>query len=91
MKNIVLRGNDKLHMTSHLRWACGIPSDKTAYKTQRNLVVKLNKEAKKSFLKTQITENGTKKRNIFGNRANFFSLRKVFVMNRNLLLKLEEV
>ena len=27
----------------------GKPADKTAYKKQRNLVVKLNKEAKKSF------------------------------------------
>ena len=46
-------------MTSHLRKAImkrsrlknkanksGKPADKTAYKTQRNLVVKLNKEAK---------------------------------------------
>ena len=32
----------------------GKPADKTAYKTQRNLVVKLNKEAKKSSLKNQI-------------------------------------
>ena len=38
-------------------------ADKTAYKTQRNLVVKLNKEAKKSFLKNQIKENATNKRN----------------------------
>ena len=39
----------------------GKPADKTAHKTQRNVVVKLNKEAKKSFLKNQITENVTNK------------------------------
>ena len=31
----------------------GKPADKTAYKTRRNLVVKLNKGAKKSFLKNK--------------------------------------
>ena len=74
MKKIVLRGNNKLHITSHLRKAImkrsryknkaneiGKPADKTDYKTQRNLVVKLNKEPKKSFLKKQITENATNK------------------------------
>ena len=39
----------------------GKPADKTVYKTQRNLFVQLNKEAKKSFLKKQITENATNK------------------------------
>ena len=56
MKKIVLRENDKPHMTSQLRNAImkrsrlknkankrGKPADKTAYKTQRNLVIKLNK------------------------------------------------
>ena len=38
----------------------GKPADKTAYKTRRNLVVKLDKEAKKSFLKNQVTEYATK-------------------------------
>ena len=74
MKKIVLRGNNKPHMTSQLRKAImkrsrlknkanksGKLADKTAYKTQRNLVVKLNKEGKKSFLKNQITENTTNK------------------------------
>ena len=74
MKKIVLRGNNKLHITSHLRKAImkrsryknkaneiGKPADKTDYKTQRNLVIKLNKEPKKSFLKKQITENATNK------------------------------
>ena len=74
MKKIILRGNNKPHMTSQLRKAimkksrlknranksCK-PADKTVYKTPRNLVVKLNKEAKKSFLKNQITENAANK------------------------------
>ena len=51
---------------------------------------KLNK-AKKSFLKNQITENTTNKRKFFGNYANLFSLKKVFIINRNALLKLKGV
>ena len=103
MKKIVLRGNNKLHITSHLRKAImkrsryknkaneiGKPADKTDYKTQRNLVVKLNKEPKKSFLKKQQKMLQTK-RKMFGNYANPFSLKKVFIINRNLLLKLKEV
>ena len=43
----------------------GKPADKTAHKTQRNVVVKLNKEAKKSFLKNQITESATNNMKIF--------------------------
>ena len=58
MKKIVLRGNNKPHMTSQLRKAIikrsrlknkanksGKSADKIAYKTQINLGVKLNKEA----------------------------------------------
>ena len=41
----------------------GKSADKTARVTQRNLVVKLNKEAKKSFLKNLIKENATNKTN----------------------------
>ena len=37
------------------------PADETAYKTQRNLVALLNKEARKSFLKNQKTENASNK------------------------------
>ena len=105
MKKIVLRGNDKPHMTSQLKRGImkgsrlkkqikanksGKPADKTAYKTHRNLVVE---EAKKSFLKTQIKKQKMlqTKRKSFRNYANFFSLKKVFIINRNLLLKLREV
>ena len=78
MKKIALPHNNEPHMTSQLRKAImkksrlknkvnksGKLADKTVYKTQRNLVVKLNKEAKKSFLKNQITENVTNKTKIF--------------------------
>ena len=58
---------------------------KIARKNQRNLIVKLNKEDKLSFLQNQITEN------TIGNYKNLFSLKKVFIVNRNLLLKLKEV
>ena len=64
LKKIVLRGNNKPQMTSQLRKAImkrsrlknnanksGKPANKRAYKTQRNLVVKSNKETKKIFLK----------------------------------------
>ena len=74
----VLRGNNKPHMTSQLRKAImkrsrlknkantsGKPDDKAAYKTQRNLVVKWTKRAKKCFLKNHITENATKKTKFF--------------------------
>ena len=54
-------------------------ADKTAYKIQKNLVVKLNKEAQKSFLKNQITENATNKNNFFWKICNLFSLKKVFI------------
>ena len=43
----------------------GQPVDGTAYKTQRNLVALLNKEARKSFLKNQKTENASFKTKIF--------------------------
>ena len=61
VKKIALRGNNKPNMTSQLRKAImkildlkiknnsGKTTVKKAYNKQRNLVVKLNKEAKKSF------------------------------------------
>ena len=64
------------------------PADKKAYQKYRNLVVKLNKEAK-YFLKNQITENTANKTKIFWNHI--FSLKKVFIINRNSLLKLRGV
>ena len=64
---------------------------KPADKTQRNFVIKLNKEAKESFLKNQITQNATNKTKFFGNYANLFSPKKVFIIDRNLLLRLKEV
>ena len=94
MKKIVLRGNTKPHMTSQLRKAIikrsqlenkaneiDKPADETAYKKQRNLVVKLNEKPRKPFLKNQITENATNKTKIFW--KNLISLKTVFITNRN--------
>ena len=85
MKKIVLRGNNKSHMTFELRKAImkrsrlknkanksGKSADKTACNTQRNLVVKLNKKVKKTFLKNQIIKNSTNK------TKSFWKLRKPF-------------
>ena len=66
----------------------GRPVDKTAYKTQRNLGVKLNQ---KTFLKKPNNRQRYKNQKICGNHANLFSLKKVFIINRNLLLKLKKV
>ena len=101
MRKIVLRGNDKPHMTSQLKR--GIMKGSRLKKQikvvnlpikqlirHRNLVVE---EAKKSFLKIQIKKQKMlqTKRKSFGSYANFFSLKKVFIINRNLLVKLREV
>ena len=64
VEKIVLVGNNKHHMASSLKKAItkrprlknkannsGKLAVKKAHKIQRNIVVKLNKEAKKSFLK----------------------------------------
>ena len=50
----------------------GRPADKTAYKTQRNLGVKLNKETKKPFLKNQITDSATKNKKFVEIMQTFF-------------------
>ena len=71
---IVLRGNNKSHMTSQSRKAIMKRSrlknkaNKTVYKKHRNLFIKLKKEAKK-----QITENVTNK------AKKFWKLCKPFV------------
>ena len=69
----------------------GKPADKTAYKTWRNLVVKLDKEAKKSFLKNQVTEYATKNKILWKLSKTYFTEKMVFIVNRNLLLKLRVV
>ena len=91
MKKIILCGNDKPRIISQLRKAimkrsrlknkanksCK-PAGKTAYKTQRNLVVKFNKEGKKSFLKNQITKNVTNKTKNFSKFCKTFFSEKGF-------------
>ena len=63
------------------------PADKTAYKKQRNLVVKANKEAKKSSLKKQITENTTNKTKIFWKSWEPFFTEKGFHYKQKINLK----
>ena len=82
--NIVICGDDKPHMTSQLRKAImkrfrlknkanksGKPADKTVYKKQRNVVLKLNKKAKNSFLRNQITEIATNKQKFLESMLTF--------------------
>ena len=65
----------------------GKPADKTAYKTLRNSVIKLNKEANKSFLKNQITENATNKTKNFGKLGKPFFTEKGFNYKQKFTLK----
>ena len=62
-------------------------ADKTAYKTQRNLVVKLYKETKKSFLKNQIIENTRNKSKIFWQLCKAFFTEKGFHYEQKFTLK----
>ena len=64
-----------------------IPADKTASKTQSNLVVKLNKESKKSFLKNQITANAKNKRKHFWKLCKTFFIEKGFHYKQKFTLK----
>ena len=64
----------------------GKPADKTAYKKQRNLVVKANKEAKKSSLK-KTTENTTNKTKIFWKSWEPFFTEKGFHYKQKINLK----
>ena len=99
MKKIVLRGNNKPHMTSQLRQEkkrsriknkankSGKIADKRTYKTQGNLVVKLNKKAKNSFLKNQTTENPTNKTKMFWKLCKPFFTEKGFRQKQKFTLK----
>ena len=63
------------------------PADEKAIKTQSNLVVKLNKESKKSFLKKQITENATNKKKHFWKLCKTFFTGKGFHYKQKFTLK----
>ena len=67
----------------------GKPADKTAYMAQRNFVVKLNKEAKKSFLKNQITENDTNKTKNFWELCKASFTEKSFHYKQKFTLKVK--
>ena len=55
----------------------GKEEDLKAYKKQRNLVLKLNKKAKKILLKSCISTNDKMKNKTFGSFANPFLQRRV--------------
>ena len=65
----------------------GKPADKTGYKTQRNVAVKLNKEPKNYFLKNQITENATNKTKNFWKLCKPFFTKKGFHYKQKFTLK----
>ena len=50
MTSQLRKGHRKKISTQKKPNKSGIPADKIAYKTKRNLLVKTNKETKKSFL-----------------------------------------
>ena len=69
-KKRIVRGNNKRHLTSLIRKEImtrprlknkanksGVEEDLKAYKKQRNLVLKLNRKAKKNLLKSRISAN----------------------------------
>ena len=65
----------------------GQPVDETAYNTQSNLVVQLNKEARKSFWKNQITENATNKTKNFWKLCKLFFTEKAFHYKQKFTVK----
>ena len=73
MRTKVLRGNNQQHLTKELRKEImkrsklkrianqtGSPKDIADYRKQRNLVVKLNRQAKKDFFRSATSYNGSK-------------------------------
>ena len=73
MRTTVLRGNNQQHLTKELRKEImkrsklkrianqtGSLKDIADYRKQRNLVVKLNRQAKKNFFRSATSHNGSK-------------------------------
>ena len=90
-----------INQTWHLNWEklswkyldlkikknSGETTVKKAYNKQRNLVVKLNKEAKKSFWKKQIIENATNEMENFWKLCKPFFIEKYFHYKHKFALK----
>ena len=89
-KKRIVRGNIKPHLTSLIRKEImtrsslkskanksGKEEDLKAYKKQRNLVLKLNRKAKKNFPKSCISTNDKIKNKTFWSFANPFLQRRV--------------
>ena len=86
MKSKVIRGNEKPHMNKHIKKAIMTrtrlwnvyklsksSSDLQAYKTQRNLVTKLNRNAKKSYFNTACNSSRTDPKTFWRLCKPFFS------------------
>ena len=98
-KKHIVRGNNRPHLTSLIRKEImtrsrlknkanksGKEEDLKAYKKQRNLVLKLNRKAKKNFLKSCISTNDKMKNKNFWKLSNPFFTEKGSQYNRNITL-----
>ena len=98
-KKRIVRGNNKPHLTSLIRKEImtrsrlknkanksGKEEDLKAYKKQRNLVLKLNRKAKKNFLKSCISTNDKMKNKNFWKLCKPFFTEKGSQYNQNITL-----
>ena len=96
-KKRIVRGNNKPHLTSLIRKEImarsrlenkanksGKEEDLKAYKKQRNLVLKLNRKAKKNFLKNCISTNDKMKNKTFWKLCKPFFTEKGSQYNQNI-------
>ena len=98
-KKRIVRGNNKPHITSLIRKEImtrsrlknkanksGKEEDLKAYKKQRNLVLKLNRKAKKNFLKSCISTNDKMKNKNFWKLCKPFFTEKGSQYDQNIML-----
>ena len=98
-KKRIVRGNNKLHITSLIRKEIitrlrlenkanrsGKEKDLKGYKKQRNLVLKLNRKAKKNFLKNCISTNDKMKNKNFRKLCKPFFTEKGSQYDQNITL-----
>ena len=96
IKKRMVRGNNKPHVTSMIRKEImtrsrlknkanksGRVEDRKAYKKQRNLVLELNRKAKKEFIKNSISKKCNNRTKTF--YVNLFSRKKVPTMTKKFL------
>ena len=98
-KKRTVRGNNKLHLTSLIKKEIMTRSrlknkankswkeeNLKAYKKQRNLVLKLNRKAKKNFLKSCITTNDNMKNKNIWKLCKLFFTEKGWQYDQNITL-----